>query len=175
MSKKLKLLDIDDARHLNAAVGWLGLGDLVSANEELDEITPEARAHPAVLNMRYQIYAKAKKWDMAAEVALGLTRMLPDDPAVWVYYAYAVRRKTGTGIMQAKEILLEVEPKFPREHVIPFNICCYYSQLHQFEDAQRWLKKEMAITPDKVKRMAIEDEDLKPLWDSMGGTLWKRE
>jgi hypothetical protein len=25
-----------------------------------------------------------------------------------------------------------------------------------------------------VKRVALDDPDLKPLWDSMSGTLWKR-
>jgi hypothetical protein len=40
---------------LEAAEGWFELGDLVSANNELDEITPEERAYPAVLIMRYEI------------------------------------------------------------------------------------------------------------------------
>jgi hypothetical protein len=32
----------------------------------------------------------------------------------------------------------------------------------------------MAIDERTVQRMAIDDPDLKPLWDSMSGTLWKR-
>jgi hypothetical protein len=32
---------------------------------ELDNITPELRVHPAVLEVRWQIYAKAKRWDPA--------------------------------------------------------------------------------------------------------------
>jgi hypothetical protein len=32
----------------------------------------------------------------------------------------------------------------------------------------------MAIDEHAVKRVALDDPDLKPLWDSMSGTLWKR-
>jgi hypothetical protein len=32
----------------------------------------------------------------------------------------------------------------------------------------------MAIDEDIVKRVAPDDPDLKPLWDSMSGTMWKR-
>jgi hypothetical protein len=28
---------------------------------------------------------------------------------------------------------------------------------------------------ETVQREAIDDPDLKPLWDSMSGTFWKRE
>lgn len=32
----------------------------------------------------------------------------------------------------------------------------------------------MTIDEHTVKRAAIDDPDLKPLWDSMSGTLWER-
>jgi hypothetical protein len=32
----------------------------------------------------------------------------------------------------------------------------------------------MAIDAQTVRRAAIDDPDLKPLWDSVGGKLWKR-
>src|SRR5271157_1237880 len=69
--------DIDDQRYFDAAVGWLGLGDWQTANDELEEISPAMRAHPDVLRIRYGIYAKAKKWEMAAEVARALSELLP--------------------------------------------------------------------------------------------------
>jgi len=33
----------------------------------------------------------------------------------------------------------------------------------------------LIFTRSLVKKLAIEDEDLKPLWDNMSGTMWKRE
>jgi len=32
----------------------------------------------------------------------------------------------------------------------------------------------MSIDGQTVKRLAIDGYDLKPLWDRMGGTLWKK-
>jgi hypothetical protein len=45
--------------HLNAALGWLELGDHVEAYAELENITPALRSHPAVLELRWQISASA--------------------------------------------------------------------------------------------------------------------
>ena len=41
-------LPLPDQQHLNAAEGWLGLGDHLSANEELEQITPKGQKfkHP---------------------------------------------------------------------------------------------------------------------------------
>jgi hypothetical protein len=47
---------------LNAAEGWLGLGDHLAANEELEQISPELRGDPRVLDIRLQIYWKAENW-----------------------------------------------------------------------------------------------------------------
>jgi len=38
-----------------------------------------------------------------------------------------------------------------------------------------WFKKAMAADEETVKREAIDDLDLKPYWDSISGTMWKRE
>jgi hypothetical protein len=48
-----------------AAEGWLELGSPTEANEELEKIAPRLRAHPDVLDIRWQIYAAAERWDAA--------------------------------------------------------------------------------------------------------------
>jgi hypothetical protein len=52
-------LEPPDLMHPNAAVGWLGPGNWQEANEELEKITPAMRSHPDVLEVWWQIYAKA--------------------------------------------------------------------------------------------------------------------
>jgi len=79
MSNRIKPIEPPDSFHLIAADGWLGLGDHLAADEELDKITPELRAHPHVLSVRYEIYAKAKKWDGAAEIAGVLVKLMPNN------------------------------------------------------------------------------------------------
>ena len=52
----MKKLEPPDSHHLEAAEGWLGLGNWNEANEELEKISAPARAHPSVLEMRFHIY-----------------------------------------------------------------------------------------------------------------------
>jgi predicted Zn-dependent protease len=101
----IKQLSFENSRHLQGAEGWLGLGDFVSASNELEEIMAQERAHPAVLSLRYAIYAKGGRRDMAADVAEGLLAMLPDKARTWINLTCATRRKTGGGIPDAKRIL----------------------------------------------------------------------
>jgi tetratricopeptide (TPR) repeat protein len=168
----IKDLSFEETRHVQAAEGWLGLGDAVSASDELEEITLEQQTHPAVLQVRYAIYGKREQWDMAAQVAEKLTPLLPNEPGTWINLAYATRRKTGGNIPAAKTILLAAESKFPRNYLIPFNLACYCSQLQEFDQAEQWLKKAAAIDERTVRKMAADDPDLKPLWATKGKTIW---
>src|SRR5438552_3437342 len=77
----------DDANHMEAAEGWLMLGDYLEANEELDRITPLLRAHPEVLRIRWRVFAAAKKWDGALAIAETLTDKLPGLEEHWLILA----------------------------------------------------------------------------------------
>jgi hypothetical protein len=59
--------------------------------------------------------------------------------------------------------------------LIPDNLAGCCSQLGRLEERKKWLKKAMVIDKHAVKREAIDDADLKPLWDSISGTLWTKE
>ena len=156
---------LNDQRHLAAAQGWLGLGDWLEANEELKQIAPGIRAHPAALSLRYEVYAAGKKWDGAAEVARALVDSLPERPEFWINLAYSTRRKPHGGIPQAREVLTEARIKFPKEHLIAYNLACYECQLGNRELAMRHLVEAIDIAGKKVIRlMALDDPDLEPLW-----------
>jgi len=71
--------------------------------------------------------------------------------------------------------LLPAQDRFPKNATVPYNLACYCCQLNRLDEAEKWLKKAMAINESHVKRMAIDDPDLKPLWDSMSGTMWKKK
>ena len=51
---------------------------------------------------------------------------------------------------------------------------CYLSQMREFEAAGEWLKKAIALDKKTVQKMAVNDPDLKPLWDSMSGTMFRQ-
>ena len=160
----MKELERVDRLHLNAAEEWLKLGNVASASNALEKITPENRAHPSVLLLVYQIHARAGKWNMAAAAAEGLTRVMPDNPSAWIWLAISTRRKTGGGIQQAKDVLIEAKNKFPEEPQISYNLACYECQLGHVLAAKLRLKEAFDLADGiELRQKALNDPDLEPL------------
>ena len=80
----MKTLEPPDIHHLRAASGWLMLGNHTEANEDLDRISPQRRGHPDVLEVRWQIYAKAEKWTACAEIANAVIKLDPNRSSGWI-------------------------------------------------------------------------------------------
>jgi tetratricopeptide (TPR) repeat protein len=169
----MKALAWSDNLHLQAAQGWLELGNHLEANEELERIAPGRRAHPDVLEVRMEIYSIAKHWSSVVTVADALVRLAPANPNGWVRRSYALHELKRT--QEAYDQLLPVAEDFPSLWVILYNLACYTAQLGRLDEAQAWFKKAMAVDETTVKREAIADPDLQPLWDSLSGTMWMRE
>ena len=145
------------------------MGDHIEANEELENITPELRAHPAVLAVRWEIYAAAKKWEATLEIAAALILLDPDDPLGWVHRSYALHELKRTA--EARDNLLRVVDKFPISATMRYNLACYESQLGRLEQAKNWLEKAFALgDARKLKLAALDDPDLQPLWKEIGKT-----
>jgi predicted Zn-dependent protease len=115
-------LTASDKFHIRAAEGWLELGSHIEADTELDNVTPQCRALPVVLELRFQIYAKATKWDAARDIAEAITKQLPDYAGGWLHLAYATRRMTGGNVGAAFDALQPVAERFPSEPTIPYNL-----------------------------------------------------
>jgi len=158
--------------HLKAAQGWLELGNHLEADKELDEIAPRLRAHPDVLEVRWEVYARANKWSACVDIAEALIKLTPIRPEGWIHRSFALHELDQT--QEAFDRLLPAANKFQRIWTIPYNLSCYCAQLRRLEECEAWFKKAMAIDEHTVKRAAIDDPDLQPLWDSMSGTIWKR-
>jgi tetratricopeptide (TPR) repeat protein len=157
-------LEPPDQQHWQAAAGYVELGMFLEADAELDKIDPFNRAAPEVLAIRLAIYHGLKKWELMQEIAKRLAEFEPDDIQWTISLAYATRR--ADSIQAAKAILLNAEPKFPNEAIIKYNLACYCCQLGEIQNAKNYLKKAFEI--DLNWRMAaLEDEDLRLLWDSL--------
>ena len=77
-----------------------------------------------------------------------------------------VRRATGGGIEKAKPVLLEAAKLFPDDDTIQYNLACYCAQLGQLDAAQEYLDKSYELGDAKqIKLIALDDDDLKPLWE----------
>jgi len=136
----------------------------LEANTELDKIDPFNRAAPEVLALRIAIYRGLEKWELMQEIAKRLADFQPDDIQWTISFAYATRR--ADSIPAAKEVLLNAESKFPKEAAIKYNLACYFCQTGDIQNAKNYLKEAFEI--DLNWRMAaLEDEDLKLLWESL--------
>jgi hypothetical protein len=162
---RLDLLDLADIRRVNAALGWLGLDSPADARAELEAISSAQQSHPLVLETHWRICAHEENWRDGLAVAERELATIPGEASGWLHRAYALRRIDGGGLAQAMEALLPAADKFPREPVIPYNLACYSCQMNQLDAARRWLDRAVTIGgQDIIKKMALADEDLKPLW-----------
>jgi len=153
--------------HLQAAEGWLELGDHIEASEELEKITTQSRTHPDVLEVRWQIYAAAKEWEAALDIAAALIELDPDGPLGWVHRSYALHELKRTS--EARDNLLRVVEAFSVNPTMRYNLACYECQLGRLDQAKHWLEKAFELGEvRKMKLTAVQDADLEPLWKEIG-------
>ena len=160
----MKSLNHTDRIHLNAAEGWLGLGDVVSASNELEEISPEFRAHPEVLLMRCEIYQTAKKWDAVIIIANTLVEQLPKLSDAWIQRSYALHELKRT--KEAYDLLLPAAKLFPKMWVIRYNLACYACVMGKIKIAMERLKQaiDLAGKDEDIRLQALDDPDLEKIW-----------
>lgn len=165
--------------YLEAARGWLELGDPRSAAQELENISGLRRAQPDVLRVRLQIAMECHDWRNAQALAHGLIRATKHDADVFLWRSEAVRHLPEGGIQSALSLLLEVANDFPNEAAIPFQLACYNCQLGEHATAQCWLALAFEAAQrqgclKKWKAAALENRDLASLRKKMGRavSLW---
>jgi Flp pilus assembly protein TadD len=108
----------------------------------------------------------ARKWDMAAAVASHLVRVEPENAGWWINLAYATRRIES--IEKAETILLRARELHHDNAMIEFNLACYASVSGRLEEARTRLRRAIELNKE-IHRLALDDEDLRPLWDWIGG------
>ena len=146
----MQKLEYQDQRHLEAAEGWLGLGNQVEAFEELEQITPQLRV-------------KEKKWEACVHIARAITKLAPSLSHGWIHWAFSLHALKRT--KEAKEVLLPVVDKFPKEPIMHYNLACYECQLGNLKESMKWLEKAIDLAGKKdIRLMALNDSDLEPLW-----------
>lgn len=158
-------LDFKSAHQLNAVLGWLELGNVKEAREELDRIGAEVQERPDLLEVRWILDARQEDWPAALRTAERLQRVAPENSAGWLHRAYALRRVPEGSVEKSAEVLRPALEKFPEEPTIPYNLACYECVLGNVEEARRWLREAVKRGGvRKIRSMALRDEDLEPLW-----------
>ena len=81
--------------------------------------------------------------------------------------AFSLRRVNDGGVEKAKLLLDEAVKLFPTEWAVQYNLACYCSQLGQLDAAKEHLGKSYELgDAQQIKLMALDDDDLKPLWEA---------
>ena len=163
MTSPMKDLMPPDSFHLDAAEGWLELGNEAEAQAELEQLPRKWRDHPQALELQWKIHAQAKRWDAAAAAGRDLAGAVPNEPHGWIHWAYSLHEFKRS--QEAWDVLMPVADRFPKEPTLSYNLACYACQLEKVHAALEWLGKAMKLGgKKKVRSMALADPDLKPLW-----------
>ena len=163
-------LEPPDNHFLNAADGWLMLGNAEEARREFEQMRTEARAHPDALDFEWRWLAHEKRWEEAVDVAQRLVERFPSRADAWIHRSFSLHELRRT--QEAFDLLLPALKKFPRETTIPYNLACYTSQLGDLAEARKWFQRVLTLgksSEEKLHRLhaALEDVDLKPLWPEL--------
>lgn len=155
-----------DIFYLNAAAGWLELGNPKEALAELDRISPQVSVDPDVLEAKWQILARMEKWEPTLPIAQSMCQLAPDRPQGWLHQAVSLYRLKRTE--EAWQLLLPLASKFPKSWVIPYDLACYACQLGKVDEGRDWLKRACKLGEAKeVRTIALADPDLEALWPEL--------
>lgn len=115
-----------EAFHLQAATGWLALGNVKEARAELEQLSTAHREHPDVLESWWKIFCEEKNWPDAFECGAKLSVVMPSRAMGWIAQSFALHELKRT--REAYELLHSVVGKFREQFVIPYNLACYQCQ-----------------------------------------------
>lgn len=161
----IEKIEPPDSFRLQAAEGWVELGNAAEARAELAQVSAQFQEHPEVLEIRWAVAAFENDWTAALEVARQATQAHPQLPFGIVHQAYAARRKPDGGLQAAWDLLFPAMETFPREFLIPYNLACYACQMGQADHARILFTRALGIGDrNHIIQMALNDSDLKALW-----------
>jgi len=163
-------MDWPDNHHLDAAIGWLTLGNVAEARTDFERLKPKHRKLPDALAFEWQLLAVEQRWEDAAQVADHWVEASPGTPEAWIQRSFALHETRCT--REAWDKLLPAATLFPKVHAIAYNLACYACQLGNLDTARRWLRRSMLAIKDRSERRvwtaaAQRDSDLEPLWEEI--------
>jgi len=149
--------------HINAAQGYLELGMFQRSWDELEAVEPTDRARFEVLAMRLTVLQHMERWQMGAEIARGAQRRYPEEGMLYLLGSYHIRRSED--LPTAFDFLSAGEKYLENEGCYWFNMACYHCQLGRLDETRECVKRAVELDR-KYQLMVLEDEDLRPMWDS---------
>ena len=154
-------LSTAEAQHLQAAEGYIELGMFQEADAELRELDPACPIVEQTVVLKLCVYAGTQQWDKARELATKISAHDPDNAQWAIWSASAAYRLES--VEAAKGILLHALETHPDNANIHYNLSRYETRLEHFKTARRHLARAIQLDP-RFKLVAMNDDDLQPLW-----------
>ncbi len=159
----MKPLSPADAQRLETAQTALRQEQTEVAQAAWDQIDPECRLHPQVLEVQWELLARACDWGAALEVARLQCEIAPEEESVWMSRAYCLHELKR--VPEAYTLMLEVAERFPASPAVAYSLTCCSCKLGKIDEAKRWLQRTVDLGGRAgAKIMGLEDPDLAPLW-----------
>lgn len=157
------MTDIDAL--LQPFYGYVALRMYSDANDALEALPNKAKAHPLVLLARLELLMEMERWDDGIVLGQSLCSLWPEEFEFWFKAAYCLHEDKRTA--EAKATLLSAPVGIRDTALFYYNSACYETQLGNLSEAKGLLKKCFEKSR-KYRGEALDDPDLKPLWDSLG-------
>lgn len=149
---------ISTAKHLDYALGYIGLNLLAEARNELALIKTADRETPAVLAIHIELAMAKSAWTRVIALASQVAAATPTNERPWIAWAFALREKQR--ILEARDVLLRAQRVLPAPSpLVDYNLACYFCLLGDLPEARRHLKRACAREPE-WKEEASADPDL---------------
>ncbi len=146
--------------HLSHTRGYIELGMLTEAANELKLVVGSDRETSEFLEVSAALFQERKDWLQLEIAARELTTRHPENPGWWIMYAYGARRTRSLECAEA--ILKEAEKQHPGEATIQFNLGCYACQKGELDLAQAYVDNAIRLN-SQFEAAAQNDPDLEPL------------
>ncbi|MES2465623.1 MAG: hypothetical protein V4671_34090 [Armatimonadota bacterium] len=150
--------------YLDYAAGYLELGLLDEASEELELIEGEDRLSAEVMRLRCRLYSAAKNWELLLAVSKHLAILKPAEPAAWLLWGRALRKLER--VEEAREVLLEAMELHPMCARLHFHLACCDSLLGYLHSARIRAAAASEMDP-ALKGSILSDPDLNAIWENM--------
>jgi hypothetical protein len=150
-----------DQIHLNAAAGFLQIGEPMDAWNELEEITAANRAEVEVLTVRLAVCRGLEKWELAEEVARHLIKHDSHNVMHIVALAEVVGRREGPGAAAA--VYEFAIGRFPDLALLRVSLAVELVKAAQIDEAKRVLKAAVQQDP-QLREVILDHPGLEAVW-----------
>jgi hypothetical protein len=154
-------LNATDQIHLNAAAGYLQLGDAMDAWHQLEMIAPLNRAQTEVLSVRLAVCRALKDWALSEDIARLLIAREPHNVMHVVALAEIMGRREGP--VAAAAVYEFAIDRFPDFALLRVSLAVELIKAGQVEDAKRVLRMAFELDPD-LRLVALDHPGLQRIW-----------